>query len=228
MSEDGHKLTQAVAVYTKTIFGLEERRRAVTTTSLARDMAVTPSSASAMLVRLRSMGLIEHQPYSEATLTETGRQLALRVIRRRRLMELFLIESLGYSWDEVEKEAEDLECAASETFIERIAAKLCDPVLDPHGDPIPSNDGTIRTTPNHLLSALEPGSRGKLARVWNGDPDALRYLDKYGIRLREQVEVLGRDPFGGSIVIRVGEPGEGRVHGFGDRLADCLSIELDS
>jgi len=152
---------------------------------------------------------------------------ALRVIRRRRLVELFLVESLEYGWDEVEGEAELLEHAASDLFVERIAARLGDPVVDPHGDPIPTPDGRLVVAPSELLSRLEPGATGRLVRVWNGAPEVLRYLDTCGIELGDRIEVLGREPFGGSLVIRVGEPKEGRVHGFGYGLAEVLSIEPD-
>jgi Fe2+ transport system protein FeoA len=120
-----------------------------------------------------------------------------------------------------------LEHAASDLFVERIAAKLGDPTVDPHGDPIPTVDGRLVVAPSELLSRLEPGATGRLVRVWNGNPEVLRYLDSCGIELGDRIEVLGREPFGGSLVIRVGEPKEGRVHGFGYGLADVLSIEVD-
>src|SRR4051794_751494 len=129
--------TGAVGDYVKAIYGLDESGRAVTTTVLAAQLRVTASSVSAMLGRLRTMGLISHRPYSDVSLSAEGRRLAMHVIRRRRLIELLLVETLGYGWDEVEREAEVLEHAASELFVERIAAKLGDPAVDPHGDPIP-------------------------------------------------------------------------------------------
>jgi DtxR family Mn-dependent transcriptional regulator len=228
MLEGADKPTRAVGDYVKAIYGLDERGCAVTTTVLATEMQVTASSVSAMLARLRAQGLISHRPYSDISLSPPGLQLAMRVIRRRRLVELFLVESLGYRWDEVEGEAEVLEHAASDMFIERIAARLGNPVADPHGDPIPTQDGELVATPSELLSRLEPGASGRLVRVWNGNPEVLRYLDTCGIELGDHIEVLGREPFGGSLVIRVGEPKEGRVHGFGYGLAEVLSVELDA
>jgi DtxR family Mn-dependent transcriptional regulator len=218
---------QAVEDYVKAIYGLAERGIGVTTTALANDLRVTPSSVSAMLARLRTADLISHQPYSEASLTDGGRRLALRVIRRRRLIESFLIESLGYNWDEVEQEAALLGRAASDQFAERISTKLDHPTVDPHGDPIPTCDGEVVTPPGALLATLDPGATGRLVRVWNGDPEVLRYLDACGIQLGDHIEVLGREPFGGSMLVRAGEPKEGRVHGFGYGLAEVLSIELD-
>ena len=228
MFDGAEKPTRAVEDYVKAIYGLDERGYAVTTTALAAKLQVTPSSVSAMLARLRAMGLISHRPYSDVSLSPAGLRLAMQVIRRRRLVELFLVESLGYGWEEVEGEAEGLEHAASDLFVERIAAKLGNPVVDPHGDPIPSREGQLLATPSELMSRLEPGAIGRLVRVWNGNPEVLRYLDTCGIELGDRIEVLGREPFGGSVVIRVGEPKQGRVHGFGYGLAEVLSIELDA
>ena len=227
MSDGAERPTRAVEDYVKAIYALAERDVEVTTTALAGHLHVTASSVSAMLTRLGAMGLISHRPYADTSLSPSGRQLALRVIRRRRLVELFLVESLGYGWDEVESEAELLEHAGSDLFVERIAARLGDPVVDPHGDPIPTADGRLAVALSERLSRLEPGASGRLVRVWNGDPEVLRYLDSCSVELGDRIEVLGREPFGGSLVIRVGEPMEGRVHGFGPALADVLSIELD-
>jgi DtxR family transcriptional regulator, Mn-dependent transcriptional regulator len=188
---------------------------------------VTASSASAMLARLRDMQLITHRPYSAASLSESGTALALRVIRRRRLIESFLIETLDYGWDEVEHEAERMSRAASDVLVERIAEKLGHPVTDPHGDPIPGPDGEIYTPPSRVLATVDAGASGRLVRVWNGDPEVLRYLDDYGIELGDRIEVLRRQPFGGPVMVRVGEPKEGRVHGIGPELARVLSIEID-
>ncbi len=220
--------TQAVEDYIKAIHALQELGRPVTTTGLAKRLEVTPSSASAMLTRLREMGLISHRPFAEATLTADGLQVALRVARRRRLIELFLIETLDYGWDEVEHEAEILGRAATDEFVERIAAKLNHPVVDPHGDPIPSPSGEVLVAPSHRLSTLQPGASGRLVRIWNGHPEILRYLDQRGIAIGEHIVVLDRQPFGGSIIVQVGNPDEPRVHGFGYELAELLSIELDA
>lgn len=211
----------------KAIYGLQERKLAVTTTALAAEVRVTPSSASAMLTRLREARLINHRPYSEATLTDAGVQLALGVIRRRRLIESFLILTLEYGWDEVEEEAEILSRAASDLFVSRISDRLGNPVRDPHGDPIPSPGGQIVMDRSHVLATVDVGAVGRLVRVWNGDSRVLHYLDECGIELGDRIEVLAREPFGGPLMIRVGEPKEGRVHGFGPDLARVLSIELE-
>jgi DtxR family Mn-dependent transcriptional regulator len=219
--------TRAVEDYVKTIYALAERGERVATTAIARSLGVTASSVSAMLGRLRRLGLVSHRPFAEIALTDSGRQLAMRVLRRRRLIEAFLVADLGYGWAEVEAEAAVLDRASSERFVERIAARLGEPTVDPHGDPIPSAEGELNLAPTHVLATLEPGAAGRLVRAWNGDPDALRYLDSCNIRLGDRIEVLRREPFGGSIVIRVGGAKRGRIHGFGSGLAEMLSIELD-
>lgn len=219
--------THAVETYVKAMYGLGERGVAVTTTGLAAEVGVTAASASAMLARLRELGLITHRPYSEASLSDAGRRLALQVIRRRRLIESFLIETLDYSWDEVEREAEVFSQTASELFVDRIAAKLGHPIVDPHGDPIPGPGGEILAAQGQLLADLEAGTVGRLVRVWNGDPEVLRYLDSCEIALGDRIEVLGHEPFGGPLMVRVGEPKEGRILGLGVELAAVLSIEVE-
>ena len=120
-------------------------------------MGVTPASASGMVKRLGELGLVEHQPYHGVSLTEDGRRVALEVMRHHRLLELYLVESLGVPWDRVHKEAEVLEHVLSEELEELIAAKLGDPTLDPHGDPIPTRDLTIVETVTESLQTLEAG-----------------------------------------------------------------------
>lgn len=198
----------------------------MTTTALANHLGITPSSVSAMLSRLLSLGLINHEPYADIRLTPAGLLLAMQVIRRRRLIELFLVEWLDYGADEVEDEADLLEHAASERFVDHLSAKLGDPCLDPHGDPIPRSDGRLPASLSHRLSTLQPGAAGTLVRIWNGDPEVVRYLESCGIKLGDRIEVIGLEPFGGPLLVHVGDPQGGKVHGFGAELAQALSIEL--
>lgn len=219
---------RAVADYAKAIYALQERGANVTTSALAAELGVTPSSVSAMLGRLRSLALISHRPYADVSLSESGLRLALRVIRARRLIESFLIDALDYRWDEVEHEAEVLSRAASDLFLDRIADKLGHPTLDPHGDPIPDPEGRIPQSSSQVLAFLDPGVVGRLARVWNGNPEVLRYLDSCDIELGSRIEILRREPFNGPVIVRVGEPKEGRIHALGIGLAEVLSIEPDA
>src|SRR5213080_2802093 len=136
-------LTAAVEDYVKAVYMLESSGEAASTNALAARLDVTPAAVSGMLRKLAALGLVEHEPYHGAHLTERGRLVALEVIRHHRLIELFLVESLGMGWDEVHAEAEVLEHGLSEELEELIARKLGDPTVDPHGDPIPSRELTL-------------------------------------------------------------------------------------
>jgi DtxR family Mn-dependent transcriptional regulator len=220
--------TSATEDYVKAIYELDERGAAVTTTALAARLGITPSSVSGMLAKLGGLGLISHRPYADVALTPEGVSLAVRMLRRHRLIELYLVEHLGYRWDEVNDEAEVLEHSVSDLFIERIAAVMGDPRVDPHGDPIPRADGHIDAAPTHLLTTLQPGASGVLVRVWNSQPEVLRYLDDLRISLGDRFEVLRHEPFGGPIVVRIGEDPDAPEHGLGAGLAECLLISVDS
>ncbi|MDX6719269.1 MAG: DtxR family transcriptional regulator, Mn-dependent transcriptional regulator [Solirubrobacteraceae bacterium] len=216
--------TAAVEDYAKAIYALEHGgEQAVGTSALARRMAVSAASASAMVKRLAELGLVEHVPYHGVRLTPGGARLALEVIRHHRLLETYLAEHLGVPWDRVHAEAEVLEHALSEELEELIAAKLGYPTHDPHGDPIPDADLRIDELPGQPLTALKPGARGVLARVSDSDPAMLRYLGDLGIALGDPVEVLAVQPFDGPIELRVGDA----VHVLGGSLAAAMRIEVD-
>src|SRR5579864_9408381 len=158
--------TQAIEDCAKAIYALELRDcEQVSTNAIAERIGVTPASASGMVKRLGELGLVEHRPYRGVSLTEDGRRVALEVMRHHRLLELYLVKTLGVSWDRVHAEAEVLEHVLSEELEERIAAKLGHPTHDPHGDPIPTPDLTIAAAPSLSLQALEPGTCGRFARI---------------------------------------------------------------
>lgn len=208
------------------IYGLSERGATVTTSSLADRLGVSASSVSGMTRKLADLGLVEHVPYGALELTARGRSLALEMVRRHRLIETYLYSALGYTWDEVHAEAEVLEHAVSDTFIERICAHLANPAVDPHGDPIPSREGRVSEPATRPLGDLGPGTRGEVARVSDADPELLRYLSRNGVRLGEPVRVVERKPFGGPLMVRVGRPPEDTLHSFGDVLAAAVSIRV--
>src|ERR1700761_1999477 len=162
---EARDLTAAVQDYAKAIYTLESRHGAASTNELAALLEVRPASVSGMLRKLSALGLVEHERYRGGRLTERGRRVALEVIRHHRLVELFLVESLGMTWDEVHAEAEVLEHVLSEELEELIAAKLGDPAYDPHGDPIPSRELTVPADESRNLYALEPGERGTFVRI---------------------------------------------------------------
>src|SRR5919107_3267156 len=154
------QISSAVEDYAKAIYALQERGDgcAVTTNALAERLSVTPASASAMVKKLDSMGLVTHVPYKGVELTPKGSAIALEVIRHHRLLEAYLSESLGVPWDRVHDEAEVLEHVLSEELEELIAAKLGNPTHDPHGDPIPNAALELEEQPTQALAALPIGS----------------------------------------------------------------------
>jgi DtxR family Mn-dependent transcriptional regulator len=217
--------SSAVEDYAKAIYALQMRDdQAVSTTALAERLGVTPASASGMVKRLGELGLVSHRRYHGVLLTDAGRRVALEVIRHHRLLELYLVESLGVPWDRVHEEAEVLEHVLSDELEELIAAKLGDPTLDPHGDPIPSRELTIEEISTESLQTLEPGARGTFARISDSDPDMLRYLAERGIAPGEELEVVERQPFGGPVFVRFGA----EVHPLGGDLARAMRVRVSA
>src|SRR5256885_15335397 len=159
-------VSSAIEDYAKAIYALERRAgEAVSTNALADRLGVTAASASGMVKRLGELGLVEHEPYRGVSLTDDGRRVALEVMRHHRLLELYLVQSLGVPWDRVHQEAEVLEHVLSEELEELIAAKLGDPTVDAHCDPIPSRELTIDETETESLQGLQAGTRGTFTRV---------------------------------------------------------------
>jgi DtxR family transcriptional regulator, Mn-dependent transcriptional regulator len=224
--------SSAVEDYAKAIYALQARGDGapVSTNALAERLGLTPGSVSAMVKRLGELGFVEHVPYRGVSLTEPGRRVALEVIRHHRLLELYLVESLGLPWDRVHEEAEVLEHVLSEQLEEVIAAKLGNPTLDPHGDPIPGPDLVLAEPQTRSLASLQPGDRGRFVRVSDSDPAMLRYLADCGVTPGAGFEVLERQPFGGPLVVRFGEAGSacgGEVRPLGGELARAMRVELD-
>ena len=222
-------VTSAVEDYVKAIYALERRREAeraaaagVSTNALAERLGVTPASASGMVKRLGELGLVEHRRYRGVSLTDAGRRVALEVIRHHRLLELYLVESLGVPWDRVHEEAEVLEHVLSEQLEELIAAKLGHPTRDPHGDPIPTRELTIEEGTTRSLQGLSPGDRGLFTRVSDSDPAMLRFLGERGIAPGDELEVIDKQPFDGPLFVRFGED----VHVLGGELARAMRVEV--
>jgi DtxR family transcriptional regulator, Mn-dependent transcriptional regulator len=215
-------LTAAVQDYVKAIYTLDSGERGVSTTALAERLDVRPASVSGMLPKLTALGLVVHEPYHGVRLTKRGTRVALEVVRHHRLLELFLVESLGMTWDEVHAEAEILEHVLSEELEELIAAKLGDPAVDPHGDPIPSRELTVPADDSRNLYALEPGERGTFVRVSDADPAMLRYLSERGIAPGAELAVIERQPFDGPLYVRVNDD----VHVLGTVLARAMRVAV--
>jgi DtxR family Mn-dependent transcriptional regulator len=207
------------------VYALESREGggAVSTTDLAERLGVTPGSVSAMVRKLADVGLIEHEPYRGVRLTEEGRRVALEVLRHHRLLELFLAEELGMSWDRVHEEAEVLEHALSEELEQLISARLGNPTVDPHGDSIPTPELSIDEGQSRSLDELQVGAVGRFVRVSDSDAAMLRYLADQGIALGDRLEVSGRQPFGGPVFVRFGA----RELPLGGQLAHAMRIEVE-
>jgi DtxR family Mn-dependent transcriptional regulator len=216
--------------YVKVIYDLQERGTGpVTISGMAERLSVSNSSVSGMLRKLNELGFVEHQRYGNVSLTETGTKAALAVLRRHRLLETYLVAELGYSWDEVHDEAEILEHVVSDKFVDRIAAHLGNPVVDPHGDPIPTREGAIVERESVLLSEAEAGTSGVIVRVNDTDPELLRYLADIDIGIGMRVEVVERLPFAGSLQlsVRPEKGGDARDQALGLVAAEALWLSPD-
>ena len=212
-------LTVAAQDYLKAIYVLESAGERVTTSALARRMGVSAPSATAMTKRLDELGLVERLPYRGVALTDAGRRGALEVLRHHRLLERYLVDRLGLSLDEVHAEAELLEHALSEELEAKIDEELGFPTHDPHGDPIPDRELRLVHGESRSLLDLEPGMRGSIARVPDGDSELLRYLGELGLVPDAHVEMLVQAPFGGPVTVRT-ECGE---HAISRELADRIA-----
>ena len=171
--------------YVKAIYQLTsgEDDDSASTGALAANLRVSPSSVTSMLKTLHETGLAEHKPYEGVRLTAKGAKLALRVLRRHRLIELFLQRTLDLTWDEVHDEAEHMEHAVSDLLVDRMDEFLGYPQMDPHGDPIPRSDGSLTVTPQTPLHQCAPSSRFRLERVLDQSSDFLRYLSDIGLTI---------------------------------------------
>jgi DtxR family Mn-dependent transcriptional regulator len=213
--------TAAVEDYAKAIYSLTGwGSEAASTNDLAERLAVSPGSVSAMIKKLDEAGLVEHVPYHGVRLTADGNRVAMTVMRRHRLLELFLAEVLDVPWERVHDEAEVLEHAVSEELTERISTKLGDPEFDPHGDPIPGRDLSIEETKTDVLASLEAGAKATFVRVSDSDPAMLTYLSERGIAVGVPLKVTGHEPFEGPISVLI----EGDTHMLGRKLAEKMRV----
>ena len=205
MSVELPERSPVVQDYAKAIYALELRSgEAVGNNELAERLDVPPGTASAMVKRLDELGLAEHTPYRGVRLTEAGRRVALRMLRRHRLLELFLVETLDLPWDRVHEEAERLEHSLSDELEEAIAARLGNPTHDPHGDPIPSAELVLEEPETVSLAELEDGTEARFVRVSDADPAVLRHLGERGVKPGRSLRLVEREPFGGALVVRIG------------------------
>ena len=199
-------LTISIQDYLKNIYELTENGESASTNALAKQLNIKPASVTGMVQKLASAkpALVEYQKHQGVTLTKEGRKAALEVIRHHRLLEAWLVQTLGYSWDEVHEEAERLEHVISENFEKRIAAAMGNPSRDPHGELIPTADLRMPEDDTTPLSALRPNQTGVVQRVKAADAGLLRYLDELGLVPGAHIEVREYSPFDHNLTVKVG------------------------
>jgi len=219
-STDDDSLTGPVEDYLKAIYAIGRGSVAVATNDIAQRLNLTPASVSGMVRRLADQGLLSYERYRGVTLTDTGRRAALRTLRRHRVIEAYLSGALDYPWDRVHDEAERLEHAASDELVDRMAAAIGEPVVDPHGAPIPSREGLVDETEYLSLADLGAGYGAKVVRVSDDDPEMLRYLGELAIIPGAELVVVSKAPYEGPISVRV----SGAMLSIGPSLASQVLV----
>lgn len=218
-------LTQSVEDYLKSIYELTEQDERVSTNRIAKRLGVKAGTVTGMLQRLAANEppLLDYHKHHGVELTQEGERVALEIIRHHRLLELFLHETLGYSWDEVHAEADRLEHVISEDLEERIAQALGNPQHDPHGDPIPSRDLHLPLESAVPLASLRPGQAGTVHRVGNENPDLLRYLQEIGVVPQAHLAVRDYSSLDENLSIEI----DGRMVVLGPRISEYVYVEVD-
>ncbi|MEO8450962.1 MAG: metal-dependent transcriptional regulator [Gemmatimonadota bacterium] len=214
------RLTRSVEDYLKVIYHLSDRDGCASTGGIAAELEVAAPSVSGMLKRLSEAELIKYVPYRGVELTREGRKAAVKMVRRHRIIELYLTKHLDYHWDNVHPEAERLEHAVSDELIEKMAVVLGNPRYDPHGDPIPTAAGEIEATDLVPITAAMIGVKLELRQVATQEPDRLRYLAEQGLTPGVRLTVTARQPFNGPITLSLGASAAKRV--IGTELANVL------
>ena len=196
-------LTGQAEDYLKVIYELERNGAAAGTSEIAGRLGIAPASVTGMIQRLARLGLVESERYRGTRLTEAGRTAALQLIRRHRIIECYLVERLGFGWEDVHEVAERLEHAASDQLIARMAGAIGNPTQDPHGAPIPTPDGRVDESHLPSIAEMAEGTDATVMRMSDRDPDFLRYLDGLGIRPGARVRLVTRGPFDGPLSVAV-------------------------
>jgi DtxR family Mn-dependent transcriptional regulator len=219
-------LTQAVEDYLKTIYDMTVKHGRASTKLIAEALNVKPASVTGMVQKLATTDppLVEYRKHKGVVLTPEGEQAALEILRHHRLLEHFLYETLGFSWDQVHDEADRLEHVISEEFEERLAQVLGDPTHDPHGDPIPTRDLKMPSFASLCLAELKVGQRAVVKRVRDTDPDLLRYLGDIGVVPSARFEVLDYSPFDGNLKIKLAKKDEPVV--LGPNITNEVFVEV--
>ncbi|HEU5376459.1 MAG TPA: metal-dependent transcriptional regulator [Ktedonobacteraceae bacterium] len=226
MQKSIQELAPRISDCLKLIHSMQERGQKVSTSAISEQLGVSDATATMMFKDFAAAGWVEHVPYRGVRLTPLGEGKAMEVIRHHRLLELYLAQELGYSWDKVHAEADRLEHVISEEFEDRLDKLLGYPTVDPHGDPIPSKDGTITLRQGRTLAQLAEGEMAHILRVSDQNPEKLCYLGQLGLYPGTQVQVVERAPFGGPLCIRVGEGAQQVEHMLGPELAADIVVSV--
>ncbi|HUF37337.1 MAG TPA: metal-dependent transcriptional regulator [Anaerolineales bacterium] len=219
-------LTHAIEDYLKTIYKIQSAHERASTNALAEALEITPASVTGMIQKLAATTppLVVYEKHRGVRLTAEGEEIALEIVRHHRLLELFLHQILGYSWDKVHAEADRLEHVISEEFEAKIAEVLGDPSHDPHGDPIPQLDLSLPPASRKPLNELRPGQRAAIQRVHSADPEFLCHLEALGLMPNIELVVLDHSPFDGVLTVRIGENEQGQV--LGPRITEQIFVDI--
>ena len=213
--------SQSEEDYLKALYHLEMDFNAVSTNSIADYLDMKPSSVTDMLKKLAEKKFINYQKYKGTSLSKKGKLIALSIIRKHRLWETFLVEKLGFGWDQVHTIAEQLEHIKSDELIENLDNFLGNPKYDPHGDPIPSKDGNIEKMNQKLLVELKPSQKGIITGVKKGTASLLNYLDKEKVKLGDSIRVIEILEFDGTYIVEINE----RKLTFSEKICQNLLLE---
>lgn len=213
--------SRSVQDFLKGVYFLQERMGHVSTNAMAGLLLISAPSVTDMAKRLLAAGLVNYERYRGISLTETGAQEALRIIRRHRLIEMYLVNHLGYALNEVHDEAERMEHAVSDRFMEALASKLDNPVCDSYGEVIPASDGTILRRDLCALVTLPIGEKATIARLSSDDPQILEHLLSKGFVVGTQIKMVSIDPFNGPLIVLI----DGKPVVVGYKAAISVSVE---
>lgn len=196
--------SEQIENYLKNIYKIQTLEGKVSTSSLSEKLQISPASVSEMIKKLADEGSLTHTPYKGVELTESGKRAALKIVRKHRLWEMFLVEILHFGWDEIDEEAERFEHIMSDKMEDKIDEVLGFPSVDPHGDPIPTKSGTVKTVRSFALTNVEEGSTVRVVRVNDANAELLQYASSIGLSLNKKIAVKQRMKFDNSLIIKIG------------------------
>jgi DtxR family transcriptional regulator, Mn-dependent transcriptional regulator len=196
--------SEQIENYLKNIYKIQSVEGKVSTSSLSEKLQISPASVSEMVKKLADEGSLTHTPYKGVELTESGKRAALKIVRKHRLWEMFLVEVLHFGWDEIDEEAERFEHIMSDKMEDKIDEVLGFPNVDPHGDPIPTKTGTVKTIRSFALTEAEEGSGVRVVRVNDDNAELLHYASSIGLSLNKKIAVKQRMKFDNSLIIKIG------------------------